>query len=79
MHDRTVAITPGKSKLYSWDEVKRVCQESTLSGMTAMSEAGLNKPFRFVYMSGAGTERDPAKQPTFMPGYSKLRVSLLLL
>lgn len=30
-------------------------------------------PFRFLYMSGAATERDQTKTPSFMPQYSLMR------
>ncbi len=74
--DRTVAITPTKSKSIDFEVVRRVCQEYTLTGLRTMSEAGGRKnsiPFRFVYMSGAATERDQTKTPSFMPQYSLMR------
>ncbi|KAK9785073.1 hypothetical protein SCARD494_12327 [Seiridium cardinale] len=69
----TVAITPGKSRQFPFDEVKRVCQESTLAGMKAMHEAGLNQPFRFIYLSGAMAERDQTKRPLYMADYTLMR------
>ncbi|KAI1139869.1 putative nucleoside-diphosphate-sugar epimerase, partial [Hypoxylon sp. FL0543] len=69
----TVAITPTRSKTYDFEEVKRVCQTSTLAGLKAMHESGLSTPFRFMYMSGAASERDPAKTPRFHPEYSRMR------
>ncbi|KAI0965511.1 NAD(P)-binding protein [Xylaria arbuscula] len=69
----TVAITPSKSATYDFAEVKRVCQTSTLNGLRAMHGAGPSIPFRFVYMSGAATERDQTKTPKFKPEYSKMR------
>ncbi|KAK6955647.1 hypothetical protein Daesc_003289 [Daldinia eschscholtzii] len=57
----TVAITPTKSKTYDFEEVKRVCQTSTIAGLRAMHESGVSKPFRFLYMSGAAAERDRGK------------------
>lgn len=30
-------------------------------------------PFRFIYMSGAATERDQTKNPSFMPQYTLMR------
>lgn len=83
--DRTVAITPSKSTLYDWNEICRVCYESPLAGLRAMLEArsssttnnDKNTPFRFIYMSGAKTERDQSKTPSFKPEYSLLRVCQL--
>ncbi|KAG7049732.1 putative nucleoside-diphosphate-sugar epimerase [Colletotrichum scovillei] len=77
----TVAITPSKSTLYDWNEICRVCYESPLAGLRAMLEArsssttnnDKNTPFRFIYMSGAKTERDQSKTPSFKPEYSLLR------
>ncbi|KAK1712260.1 hypothetical protein CaCOL14_003420 [Colletotrichum acutatum] len=76
----TVAITPSKSTLYDWDEIHRVCYESPLASFRAILEArgsstasNKNTPFRFMYMSGAKTERDQSKIPSFKPEYSLLR------
>jgi len=69
----TVAITPSRSKQYAFDEVKRVCQTSTVAGLKAMYEAGPAKPFRFMYMSGYAAERDQTKTPRFLPEYCLMR------
>ncbi|KAI3328122.1 NAD(P)-binding protein [Xylariaceae sp. AK1471] len=69
----TVAITPSKSKAFDFEEVKRICQTSTIAGLRAMHEAGPATPFRFLYMSGAAAERDPTKTSKFMPEYSSMR------
>lgn len=80
---RTVAITPSKSKKYPFEEVKRVCHDSTIKGFTAMTEFrskdGEEIPaFRFMYMSGIAAERDQTKKPDWMPEYSLMRVSTFL-
>ncbi|EXJ77854.1 hypothetical protein A1O3_09013 [Capronia epimyces CBS 606.96] len=69
----TVAITPARAKRIDFNEVKRVCQESTVTGLRTMHEAGVNRPFRFLYTSGIAAERDQTKTPTFMPEYSLMR------
>ncbi|KAI1473805.1 NAD(P)-binding protein [Daldinia eschscholtzii] len=69
----TVAITPTKSKTYDFEEVKRVCQTSTIAGLRAMHESGVSKPFRFLYMSGAAAERDRGKPVRYQPEYSYMR------
>lgn len=51
-----------------------MCQTSTLAGLKAMYESGVAKPFRFLYVSGIGAERDPKKTPRFKPEYSWMRV-----
>ncbi|OAA59539.1 NAD(P)-binding domain protein [Niveomyces insectorum RCEF 264] len=69
----TVAITPSKSASFPFEEVKRVCQTSTLAGLRAIHAAGSQKPLRFVYMSGIAAERDQTKTPQFKPEYSLMR------
>ena len=75
----TVAITPTKSKKLPFDEVRRVCLHNTLAGFKAMTQArrdaAAKGSFRFMYMSGAATERDQSKKPGWMPEYSLMRVS----
>lgn len=57
--------------------MRRICQDFTIAGMAAMYEAGPAKPFRFLYMSGTATNRDPNQKPGwFMPEYTQMRVSL---
>jgi hypothetical protein len=73
---RTVAITPSKSAMYEFDEVRRICQTCTLVGLQTMYDAKPAKPFRFIYLSGVAAERDQTKTPSFKPEYSKMRVSV---
>lgn len=75
--NRTVAITPMRSRSLPWDEVKKVCQTNTMAGMEAIHGAGINKPFRFLYMSGAAAPRDQTQKPRFMADYGLMRVSWL--
>ncbi|KAK7977273.1 hypothetical protein PG988_004763 [Apiospora saccharicola] len=70
----TVAVTPSKSKAMEFAEVKRICHDFTMAGMQAIYEAGPAKPFRFLYMSGTATNRDPNQKPGwFMPEYTQMR------
>lgn len=39
-----------------------------------MCEAGVARPFRFLYMSGANAERDQTKKPWLLGDYSLMRV-----
>lgn len=77
--DRTVAVTPIKSKGLDFAEVKRICQDCTLAGLKAMYEAGPSKPFRFAYLSAEGVSRDLTRKPLFMGEYRLMRVSTLIL
>lgn len=72
-----MAITPTKSKMYDFKDVVRICQAGTIEALKAMYEAGVSKPFRFLYMAGMGTERDQTKTPDWMPQYSLMRVSTM--
>ncbi|KAH8911605.1 hypothetical protein BR93DRAFT_975569 [Coniochaeta sp. PMI_546] len=69
----TVAITPSKSRAFDFKDVVQVCQTGPLAAIEAMYESGVVKPFRFLYMSGIGAERDRTKTPRFMPEYSWMR------
>ncbi|KAI1388549.1 putative nucleoside-diphosphate-sugar epimerase [Hypoxylon trugodes] len=70
----TVAITPTKSKMYDFEEVKHICQSCTLASLKTLNESGISKPFRFLYTSAAGVERDPAANTVrFYADYLRLR------
>ncbi|KAF8206152.1 hypothetical protein K438DRAFT_2013944 [Mycena galopus ATCC 62051] len=69
----TVAITPIKSKRLPFDEVTRVCQGFTLAGLSALRDAGVGRPFRYLYMSGSTCERDQSKKPYILAEYSLMR------
>lgn len=74
--NRTVAITPLRSTAYNFSDVERICQEWTMAGLEAMYSADTVKPFRFLYMSGRGVERDQSKPRSFLSQYSLMRVGL---
>ncbi|KAI9155491.1 hypothetical protein HJFPF1_08075 [Paramyrothecium foliicola] len=63
----TVAITPTKSLSYKFEDVRRVCQTSTLAALGAMHESNPGRPFRFMYTSGHGID------PTSSLPYFKMR------
>ncbi|KAI1471667.1 NAD(P)-binding protein [Daldinia caldariorum] len=69
----TVAITPTNAKAYDFEEVKRVCQTSTIAGLKAIHESGISKSFRFLYMSGIAAERDRAKPVQYQSEYTYMR------
>ncbi|KAH6892899.1 hypothetical protein B0T10DRAFT_481078 [Thelonectria olida] len=71
-----IAITPSKSKLQPWDEVRKVCHDYTRTGLETMSQLhGDQKtaPLRFIYTSGANAQRDPSKKPWVLGGYCLMR------
>lgn len=72
--NRTVAVTPVKSRGVAFAEIKRICQDCALVGLKAMKDAGPSKPFRFVYLSGDPVPRDPTqKKPLLMGDYLAMR------
>lgn len=72
-HCRTVGITPPNLRKYPFEEVVRICQTSTLSGMKAFHETNPAPEFRFLYM-GDPFEADSEKKPPFMIEYLQMRV-----
>jgi nucleoside-diphosphate-sugar epimerase len=69
----TIAVTPGKARAYSFDEVTRISQTSAVVGINAIYEAGPARPFRFLYMSGDSAERDQSKKPLVLGQYLLMR------
>ena len=61
----------------SFDEVRLVCMDYTLTGLHAIFEScgNTSTSFRFLYISGLATERDQTKKPSFLPEYCLMRVS----
>ncbi len=79
LFDRNLAITPSKARGMSTEELKKVCHDYTINGLDCMAAvANLDHPFRFIYTSGAMTERDQDRQGLWLiPEYRKMRVSLV--
>ncbi|KAK4228037.1 NAD(P)-binding Rossmann-fold containing protein [Podospora fimiseda] len=72
----TIALTPGKYRSVPPDQGAKICRDYAAYGIETMSNlprAEGSKPFRFVYFSGSGSERDPAKKPLIMGEYFVLR------
>jgi hypothetical protein len=71
-----VAITPFRLGKFDFAEVKRVCQDCTVAGLKAVSEANSTspKPTTFVYMSAEGTPQDLSDKPFVLGDYQIMRV-----
>ncbi|KAH8698435.1 putative nucleoside-diphosphate-sugar epimerase [Talaromyces proteolyticus] len=67
-----IAITPGKLKTMPFEQTRKICLDYTAKGLEAMA-ATSNKPFRFIYTSGAKAERDQSKKPWILGDYSLMR------
>ncbi|GFP52293.1 hypothetical protein TASIC1_0001044500 [Trichoderma asperellum] len=71
-----MAVTPRKSGAMPWDEVRKICLEYTIAGLETLSKLPRGneaKPLRFLYVSGANTERDQTKKPWVMGDYCLMR------
>ncbi|KAJ5648143.1 hypothetical protein N7490_004515 [Penicillium lividum] len=68
----TIGLTPGKVPRRDDGTAQRVNIEYTLTAARVFHEV-CQKPFRFVYVSGAGAERDQSKSLWVMQDYRRLR------
>ncbi|KAF5573674.1 uncharacterized protein FSUBG_14102 [Fusarium subglutinans] len=50
-------------------QARKICVKDTLAGVQSIVKSATNKPFRFLYMSGADAETDQTKTPSVMPDY----------
>ena len=57
-----------------FEQVEKICLDYTANGLKTIAAMG-NKPFRFIYTSGAKVNRDQTVRPWIMPDYGVLRVS----
>ncbi|EXK26260.1 hypothetical protein FOMG_17162 [Fusarium oxysporum f. sp. melonis 26406] len=69
----TVGITPMVYGSLDSAQARKICVDDTLAGLQTMVESSTNKPFRFLYMSGADAETDQTKTPPVMPEYFLMR------
>ncbi|KAJ5650304.1 uncharacterized protein N7484_004027 [Penicillium longicatenatum] len=68
----TIGLIPSKVPKPDDGTAKRVSIEYTLAAARVFQEV-CQKPFRFVYVSGAGTERDQSKSLWVMQDYRRIR------
>lgn len=74
-----MAVTPSKSAKMPLGEVRKICLDYTIAGLETISQLPRGneaKPLRFVYVSGANSERDQSKKPMVMGDYCLMRVSI---
>ena len=65
--------TLGKARMPDNDTARRVSLDYTLTAARVVQET-CQKPFRFIYCSGAGAERDQTKSLWMMQDYRRIRV-----
>ncbi|CRG89505.1 hypothetical protein PISL3812_06541 [Talaromyces islandicus] len=68
----SLAVTPSQSRSMDFAEVTTICHDYTINGIQNMIKV-VNKPFRFIYVSGILTERDQNKVLPYMGEYRHLR------
>ncbi|KAL7784590.1 hypothetical protein V8C37DRAFT_395559 [Trichoderma ceciliae] len=71
-----MAVTPRKSGTMPWEEVRKVCLDYTIAGLETLSKlppGNTAKPLKFLYISGANTERDQTKKPWVLGDYCLMR------
>ncbi|KAK2692565.1 hypothetical protein QWA68_007458 [Fusarium oxysporum] len=69
----TVGITPMVYRSLDPAQARKICVDDTLAGLQNIVKSSTNKPFRFLYMSGADAETDQTKTPPVMPEYFLMR------
>jgi hypothetical protein len=82
MYHRLIAVTPSQLRTMPWEEVRKTCFDYTVKGLETIAHLPRNnsadKPLRFIYTSGAKSERDPSKKPWLLGDYCIMRVSLCI-
>lgn len=77
-YELTSSRTLGRARMPDNETARRISLEYTLAAARVFEETCL-KPFRFVYCSGAGAERDQTRPLWFMQNYRRIRVCELAL
>lgn len=79
--NRLIAVTPAKLGSMSIEEVRKICVDYTMAGLETLAalprDAGA-RPFRFIYTSGAKSERDQQKKPWILAEHVLMRVRIPL-
>ncbi|OBT92244.1 hypothetical protein VE01_09975 [Pseudogymnoascus verrucosus] len=68
-----VSVTITRARSVTQEKAREICLEYTMTGLDTISELSTSKQFRFIYTSGAKSERDPTRAPWLMRDYLLLR------
>ncbi|KFY50804.1 hypothetical protein V495_00085 [Pseudogymnoascus sp. VKM F-4514 (FW-929)] len=71
-----ISVTITRARSVTQEISREICLDYTMTGLDTISQlsrGSKSKPFRFIYISGAKSERDPSKSPWFMSDYLLLR------
>lgn len=74
---RTIAITPAELRSVGWEQACKICRDYAIKGIeiiTKLPRGDGKKPFRWVYISGSSSVRDPAEKPWVLGDYCVMRV-----
>ncbi|KAI0175860.1 hypothetical protein GGR52DRAFT_538479 [Hypoxylon sp. FL1284] len=73
----TIAVTPSQLRTMTWEQACTICRDYAIKGIETISELNRDressKPFRFIYISGSNSERDPVKKPWVLGDYCLMR------
>lgn len=78
MDNRLIAVTPSKLRTMPWEDVRKICLDYTVSDIEAIAQLPrgfASKPLRFIYTSGAKSQRDQSRKPWILGDYALMRVS----
>lgn len=70
---RLIAITPSQLSKMPFPEARKICLDYTVTGLETMTPLA-STPFRFLYTSGANSERDATKKPWVLGDFCVMRV-----
>lgn len=74
---RTIGLTPSKSSSHPWAQVVKICCDYTLTGLETISQLPRSDPngtpFRFIYISAMGIERNPPSKPWIMGDFKVMK------
>ncbi|KAJ8058296.1 hypothetical protein OCU04_012490 [Sclerotinia nivalis] len=69
--------SPSQLKEMTLAEARKICFDYTSTGVEIISKLprkSASEPFRFIYVSGANSERDQMKKPWVLGDYCLMRV-----
>ncbi|TVY14111.1 hypothetical protein LARI1_G008166 [Lachnellula arida] len=67
-----IAITPSQLSKMPFPEARKICLDYTVTGLQTITPLA-STPFRFLYTSGASSERDATKKPWVLGDFCVMR------
>ncbi|UNI16968.1 hypothetical protein JDV02_003349 [Purpureocillium takamizusanense] len=72
----TIGVTPSHLKTMPFEQATKISRDYALAcaeTMAGLPRGAAGTPLRFIYMSGSGAVRDPAKKPWILGDYCVMR------